>query len=68
MQGSAGVNPNTGARERETVHFGAEFWSFPPSPDFVDHYAKSTAWGRSCLLALADAILEREAQEQPHDR
>lgn len=61
MQGSSGVDPHTGERNGNDVHFGAEFWPDPPSPEFVEHYAKSTAWGRACLLALADAILEHEA-------
>ena len=61
MQGAAGVHPETGERTGGGVHFGAEFWPHPPSPEFVGHYAKSTAWGRACLRALADAILEHEA-------
>lgn len=62
MQGSSGVDPHTGERNGSNVHFGAEFWPEPASPEFTEHYAKGTAWGRACLRHLADAILEHEAQ------
>jgi len=63
MQGSSGVDPHTGERNGNNVHFGAEFWPEPPRPDVahLDGGAQSTIWGRACLRALADAILEHEA-------
>lgn len=61
MQGSSGVDPHTGERNGNNIHFGAEFWPEPAGPEFAEHYAKSTAWGRACLRHLADAILEHEA-------
>ena len=69
MQGSAGVDPKTGARNGNGVHFGAEFWPDPlpqsyrdEHPESTAKYDKSTAWGRFCIAALADAILESEAK------
>jgi len=69
MQGSAGVDPHTGERTGGNVHFGAEFWPDPQGEDFrannpksAEHMDKSTAWGRACLVALADAIVEQEAK------
>lgn len=62
MQGSSGVDPKTGERNGNSVHFGAEFWPEPSSfPDLAAKEAFSTQWGVACLTALADAILEREA-------
>lgn len=63
MQGSAGVDPRTGERNGNTVHFGAEFWPHPPKPEHIDLDGgpASTAWGVACLIALADSILELEA-------
>lgn len=63
MQGSAGVNPHTLERNGNNVHFGAEFWPEPPKPEYaaLDGGEHSTAWGKACLTALADAVLEREA-------
>lgn len=63
MQGSAGVAPHTNERNGNNVHFGAEFWPEPPDPEWIEHYAKSTEWGRACLRHLADAILEHEARQ-----
>lgn len=60
MQGSSGVDPHTGERNGNNVHFGAEFWPEPASPEFAEHYRRGTEWGLACLAALADAILERE--------
>lgn len=68
MQGSAGVDPHSLERNGNNVHFGAEFWPEPLPDDYRrDHpesaakYDASTAWGRACLMHLADAILEHEA-------
>lgn len=58
-QGSAGVDPKTGARtypeQPGAVHFGAEFWVQPE-----DAPSNMTVWGRHCLRALADDILAFE--------
>ncbi len=64
MQGSSGVDPHTGERNGNNVHFGAEFWPEPPKPEYahLDGGERSTLWGRACLRALADAILEQEAR------
>ncbi|MNT97104.1 hypothetical protein D3C72_2393490 [compost metagenome] len=62
MQGSAGVDPKTGQRNGNNVHFGAEFWPEPIQTGFEEHYEASTVWGRHCIKALADAILEDEAR------
>lgn len=60
MQGSAGVNYQTGERtypdQPGSVHFGAEFW-VQPEP----RTSNGTEWGRYCLRALADDILAFEA-------
>lgn len=61
MQGSSGVDPHTGERNGNNVHFGAEFWPEPIEPEWEDTYRAGTTWGRACLKALADAILEQEA-------
>ena len=66
MQGSSGVDPITGERNGNNVHFGAEFWPEPytgSNPDFAANYERSTFWGRACLRHLADAILEEEARQ-----
>lgn len=63
MQGSAGVDPHTLERRNgSNVHFGAEFWPEPIPKGFEEHYEKSTLWGRACIMALADAIIEQEAR------
>jgi hypothetical protein len=62
MQGSSGVDPHTGERNGNNVHFGAEFWPEPIEPEWEDTYRAETTWGRACLRALADAILEQEAR------
>lgn len=69
MQGSSGVDPDTGERNGNNVHFGAEFWPEPlpeeyrlEHPDSTSMYDRNTKWGRACLRALADAILEEEAR------
>jgi hypothetical protein len=60
-QGSAGVDPKTGARtyldQPGSVHFGAEFWVAPEAEP-----NNMTIWGRHCLHALADDILAFEAR------
>ncbi|MCJ2009764.1 hypothetical protein [Methylobacterium sp. J-092] len=60
MQGSCGVNSETGALHYPetpgSVHFGAEFW--PQDPAQPDH---ETVWGHHCLRALADDILTLQA-------
>lgn len=65
MQGSSGVDPHTLERNGNGVHFGAEFWPEPPKPEYahLDGGERSTKWGRACLKALADAILEYEARQ-----
>lgn len=63
MYGSAGVDPKTGERTEGThVHFGADFWS-TSADEAPDGQSGSivTEWGRHCLTALADAIIERES-------
>lgn len=60
MQGSSGVDPRTGERNGNNVHFGAEFWPEPIPEGFEEHYEASTKWGRACIKALADAIIEDE--------
>lgn len=65
MQGSSGVDPKTGERNGNNVHFGAEFWPEPIPAGFEEHYEASTKWGRFCIKALADAILEEEARATP---
>jgi hypothetical protein len=68
--GSAGVDPNTlERREGTNVHFGAEFWPGPLPQDYREghpeetaRYDHHTAWGRLCIEALADAIIELEAK------
>ncbi len=62
MQGSSGVDPKTGKRNGNNVHFGAEFWPEPIPAGYEEHYEASTRWGRACIKALADAILEEEAR------
>jgi hypothetical protein len=62
MQGSSGVDPKTGERNGNNVHFGAEFWPEPIPAGFEEHYEASTKWGQFCIKALADAILEEEAR------
>lgn len=62
MQGSSGVDPHTGERNGNNVHFGAEFWPEPIEPEWEETYRTGTTWGRACLRALADAILEQEAR------
>lgn len=64
MQGSSGVDPQTGERNGSNVHFGAEFWPEPIPVGFEQHYEASTRWGHFCITALADAILEDEAARQ----
>lgn len=61
MQGSSGVDPKTGERNGRNVHFGAEFWPESIPEGFEAQYEASTKWGRFCIKALADAILEEEA-------
>ncbi|RAK68763.1 hypothetical protein [Phenylobacterium kunshanense] len=63
MQGSSGVDPNTGERNGNNVHFGAEFWPerHDKYPDLIEGHDRSTAWGKACLVALVDAIMEQEA-------
>lgn len=65
MYGSAGVDPKTGERNEGThVHFGADFWSMGAGEDEDGQSGgASTAWGRFCLTALADARLEIEAAQ-----
>jgi hypothetical protein len=65
MQGSSGVDPHTGERNGNNVHFGAEFWPEPIEPEWEATYRVGTTWGRACLRALADAILEHEAALTP---
>jgi hypothetical protein len=66
MQGSAGVNPETGARTAGTaVHFGVEFWSdMGPNYDPATDRQNAREWGARALTALADAIIEREENSQ----
>jgi len=63
MQGSSGVDPHTGERNGNNVHFGAEFWPEPIPEGFEEHYQKQTEWGRACIRALADAIIECEDRQ-----
>lgn len=63
MQGSSGVDPHTGERNGNNVHFGAEFWPERGQfPELREKEDRSTKWGIACLRALADAILEEEAR------
>lgn len=66
MQGSSGVDPHTGERNGNNIHFGAEFWPerHDKFPDLIEGHDISTRWGVACLRALADAILEHEAARQ----
>lgn len=58
MQGSAGVDPHNGQRREGTyVHFGAEFWSIGAPHESGQC---EPTWGRHCLTALADALIEGE--------
>lgn len=67
MQGSSGVDPHTGERNGNNVHFGAEFWPEHLPADYREkfpaeaaNYDRNTKWGVACLVALADAVLELE--------
>lgn len=69
MQGSSGVDPHTGERNGNNVHFGAEFWPEQLDakyraeyPEEAANYDLSTKWGVACLIAMADAVLEEEAK------
>lgn len=67
MQGSAGVNPHTGERTSDHVHFGAEFWSdmdIEKYPDLTEGRVNSTAWGRHCLIATADRLREKAQRQE----
>ena len=68
MQGSSGVNAETGERNGKNVHFGAEFWPEPIPEGYEEHYGASTKWGRACLRALAEAILEEEVKRAKVER
>jgi len=69
MQGSSGVDPLTGKRNGNNVHFGAEFWPerHDQFPHLIDGHDRSTAWGKACLRALAEAVLEHEAASPTPD-
>lgn len=69
MQGSSGIDPETGERNGNNVHFGAEFWPEQLDPDYrakypeeAANYDRSTRWGVFALTALADAIIEDESK------
>lgn len=67
MRGSAGVDPKTGERTQGThVHFSADFWSLTANEEPDGQSGEvSTRWGRFCLAALADAIIEDRAALDP---